>query len=258
MPFRSYFWQDAEFDEPELAGALAELVEPASAVSALEAFRVLMNSDDVAAAGIALDQYQSAEAGSRWGIENPFASEASTVLRRARDLLEQDPVRQGEFGARVRGANHASALVAMTNLAEAADAVGIAKVIDQATDTVVRSVAFNAAERAADEARQVDEPWGLDVLVGALSRGLDNLRWPSWDRADALRVLAVAAPPLAVEKAHALLHAPALDLQTRAAWVLAELNFDASRNLLAEVAESWPDDAPYPAFEVRQVLDEVE
>ena len=38
MTFRSYYWQGAEFTDPDLERAVAELVEPTSSVRTREAF----------------------------------------------------------------------------------------------------------------------------------------------------------------------------------------------------------------------------
>ena len=172
------------------------------------------------------------------------------MLRRAREQLAHEPVRRGDHGARIGGANHASALVALTNLAEPQDAPAIARVIERAADSRLRSVAFITAATAVEMATQRDPG-----LLDALRRGVDNQDWTAGDRADALRILALAAPDEAEPKARELLNSRDLELQTRAAWVLAENDLAENRAQLMELVASWPR-APYPAFEVRRALEE--
>ncbi|MFB6984463.1 hypothetical protein [Streptomyces sp. NPDC056304] len=85
-----------------------------------------------------MDYYQSYDAMWRHGIENPFEQFDAEVLTSARQLLRQPPVvaaRQRE--AKEDGANHASALAAMMNLAEPGDADLIAESLNSATTSAV-------------------------------------------------------------------------------------------------------------------------
>ena len=249
MSFDSYFWLDAHFDDPALSAARAELAQPTSEEASKAAFRRLLRSDSVAAQGVAFDQYRYAEASSRFGDGNPFEPEAEEVLQRAREALRQPPTARGEQGARIDGANHASALAAILNLAQSEDAQTVVDVLGQAGNSDVRTGALEVAQSVAERSATVDP-----ALVGAVARAVDNPQWPWRDREQALAVLYEAAPAAAIEKALQLLNAPDLRMRIRAAWVLAEADLERHRPLLTELAASWPDDAPYPAFEVRQAL----
>jgi hypothetical protein len=251
MTFDGYYWLDAGFDDPALDAARAELAEPTSQKAARDAFRTLLRADSIAAHGVAFDQYRYAEASSRHGIGNPFESEAAAVLALARATLEQPSIPRGAEGAKIAGANHASALAAMLNLAQPEDAERVADILEQTAVSDVRSNALEAAMTIAERSSTIDPK-----LVNALERAVDNSTWPSWEREQALRALYQAAPKRALSRARTLVRDPDLTMRVRAAWVLAEDDLEGNRELLIKIVAGWPEDAPYPAFEVRQMLEE--
>lgn len=249
MGFDTYYWSAAEFADPDLAQAKAELAEPTSVGASARAFGRLIAADSTAANGVAFDHYAYAEASGRFGADNPFRVYADQVRGRARETLAALPVARRTEGAAIDGANHASAAAALMNLAESADQPLLAAAFTSATSSDVRVAVLDAAETAVEAGGPVD-----DRLMSALALGVSDESLPLGDREAALRVLNVAAPQRAVALAGGLLdHAP-LALQTRAAWVLAERAIEPNRDRLAELVARWPDSAPYPAFEVRQAI----
>lgn len=80
-------------------------------------FLTLLRSGDQAAVGIALDTYQQADADSRFGGEPMYGEHRAEVLQAARELLRQPPSPADMSPHMGAGANHASALNAMMNLA---------------------------------------------------------------------------------------------------------------------------------------------
>ena len=253
MAFDSYHWLDADFADPALDDARAELAEPTSEDAARSAFVTLLEARQPAARGVAFDHYRYAEASSRFGEANPFTESAQRVLQRARETLRQAPVEKGVHGAAVPGANHASALGPMVNLAQPEDGALIADILRTPAGPDVWAGALDAAQTVAERAPAVDPD-----LVGALTAAVaDPAR--SWrDRADALGVLAFASPTAALARADAMLGVPDLRMRVRAAWVLAEGDLEANRQRLNRLVKTWPDDAPWPAFEVRQMLEDAE
>lgn len=249
MVFNSYYWHDADLGEPALEQARAALArdDPAELV---RPFLLLLGSARIAARGIALDHFHHAEATSRFGSANPFRPHRATVLEAARALLADPPVSQGFEGAEIDGANQASALGAMVNLAEPADAARVAMVIGTAPNRAVREVALLCAETILQSAPA--QP-ALSEAIRDLARDTEA---SDRDRGDALQLLVLAEPEEAVALALELLRHPSLRLQADAAWLLAEQDRDRYAPLLAGVVAGWPDDAPYPAFEVRQLLDD--
>ena len=80
--------------------------------SSLGEFGARLESDDIDVVRGALDDFQSAQADTRWGVDNPYWPLASKVRSAARGLLGQPP----------SGDSHASALTVMWHLAEEEDA----------------------------------------------------------------------------------------------------------------------------------------
>ncbi|MEV4250932.1 hypothetical protein AB0J63_47035 [Streptosporangium canum] len=76
--------------------------------SRLGEFRAQLESDDIDVVRGALDDYQSAQADTRRGVDNPYWPLANEVRFAARDLLRQPPSDR----------SHASALTVMLHLAE--------------------------------------------------------------------------------------------------------------------------------------------
>lgn len=116
MIFNSYHWRRSVLSTPELERARGQV----SATRDRASFALLLRSNDMAAVGVAFDQYQYGEASSRWGSSNPFAEYQDEVAARAREILRGLPS-SNSSGAQ-SGANHASALNALSNLAEPEDA----------------------------------------------------------------------------------------------------------------------------------------
>jgi hypothetical protein len=212
-------------------------------------FGVLLNSDDTSAVGIALDYYHRQEAQRRHGPENEFSDYAPTVLQRARMLLTQPPLSVGDLGAAVTAANHASALAAMLNLAEAGDAEAIAQVLGTTASQAVREIAImtagTALERSAEPSVRLVEV--LSAIAGDESADVVN-------RLDALTALSGSDSPGALGSILAALGSDDLRVQTHAAYMLAFDHRDEYLPILRRAAASWPDDAPYPADEVRDLL----
>lgn len=248
MVFNSYYWHDAVMGEPALAQA-RDALSRQDTTEPVRPFLTLLASTRVAARGTALDHFQYAEATSRFGFENPFLAHRAEVLDAARTLLADPPVDRGEGGAEIDGANHASALGAMMNLAEPQDGQRIAAIISSGATPDVRELALLCAETILEASPSQPD------LTDALRRIVVDDDASDGDRGKSLHLLALADPAEAVSRAVELVRNPSLRLQASAAWLLADLDSDRYGTLLDDVVSRWPDDAPYPAFEVRQLLD---
>jgi hypothetical protein len=246
--FDSYYWHGARLD-PDLERARSA-VRDGDVKMAVDAFRALLASPRVAANGIALDHYHYAEATSRFGVENPFAVASGDVVNTARALLDAPPVVEGADGASIAGANHASALGALVNLADESDADRLADVIEGRPDPVVLGLALQCAGTVLETGAS---PGRLATVVRGLAQDPEV---PARERGNALHLVALTDPGIAEHLAGELIGSSDLRLQADAAWLLADRDLDHYRQLLEEVVGSWPDDAPYPAFEVRQLLEE--
>src|SRR4051794_13900351 len=234
MVFTSYYWHDAVMGAPELEQARDALSRDGTA-EPVRPFLILLSSTRVAARGTALDHFHHAEATSRFGSENPFSAHRAEVLDAARTLLADPPVDRGEDGAEVDGANHASALGAMINLAEPQDGQRIAAVISSGATPLVRELALQCAETILEASPSQPD------LTDALRRVVVDDDASDRDRGDSLHLLALAEPAEAVSRAVELVRHPSLRLQASAAWLLAERDSDRYGTLLDDVVSAWPD-----------------
>ena len=248
--FNSYYWSPVPMSDPVLDAARAELREPTSLDASLGAFRTLLRSSSPAAVGVALDHFRYAEASSRFGTANPFLSEADAVVRQARAALDEPAVAKATEGAAFDGANHASALAALVNLAQPEDGARVTRALDSARDVNVRENALQLAKRIARMSA------ASPPLVDALLRAAGNRAWSSNERAEALGVLYRAAPAQGVRLALRHLLDPDLMMQARAAWVLLQDDPEANRDRVVALVADWPDDAPFPAVDVRLALED--
>src|SRR5215212_4844252 len=119
MTFNTYYWHGYVLQDAQLERARSTLATSGGR-DATGAFELLLRSDEPAAVGIALDHYHYVDASTRHGSGSPFAPYAGSVRARALDMLRQPPIPAG--GVTEEGANHASALGALLNLAEPEDA----------------------------------------------------------------------------------------------------------------------------------------
>ncbi len=246
--FDSYYWRSARLEDLGLDRARQD-VRAADAGVASRAFQVLVSNSRVAARGIALDHFHHEQAIARFGVDNVFDSFRSQVLQTARALLAGPPIHQGDDGASIDGANHASALGALLNLAERQDADRIVEILDARPDHVILELALQCADTLlGKDARQT-------ALGGAVRRLVEDPHAPARDRGFALHLLERTDPERAERLALGLIRDEDLRLQADAAWLLAERDLARHRPLLEGVVAAWPQTAPYPAFEVRQLLD---
>ncbi|MFJ6381026.1 hypothetical protein ACIQI7_13640 [Kitasatospora sp. NPDC092039] len=250
MSFDSYHWWGCRLDNSELDDARAGLASGTGGKAGdHDAFRTLLRSGDTVAVGIALDHYHHADSTGRYGAENPFADDAAEVLDRARKILESPPSPASTTGAEHDGADHASALLAMLNLARPEDSGLIASALRQATTANSTEAAALVAGTVLEESATLDQE-----LVDALS---DILFEDSNSPAERLHALMAFANVRSAEAARVAARAIELSdfrLQAHAALILARRHLPAYRTLVERVVASWPKDAPFPAPTVLDLL----
>ena len=126
MTFRTYFWDNIKLETPKLRRARHSLLYSKDTPTVKQkAFFTLLNSDSIPAQCICFDRYNRGEANSRWGISNPFYDLSYTIRTKALKILKSMPVSAPEFPE----ASHASALLALMNLATPDDAEIICEVL---------------------------------------------------------------------------------------------------------------------------------
>ncbi|MFI0967580.1 hypothetical protein ACH4S8_40315 [Streptomyces sp. NPDC021080] len=232
----TYYWDSTPLSDPEMATARDMLVRHSSGPEFTEAFFKLLRSGKRVPVSIALARYQYSEAESRWGPDNPAESVSAEVLERARWLLSHPPMKARECGTVHDEADHASALMAMMNLADVQDADLIADVIERSPEPEVLAAASMAAHRPFEFAA-VPEP----RLVEAIGRrAADDSLSPS-TRAEVLQALRYADCARGSEIALSLAESDDVTLQVAAAQVLAAAHLATHREVVERLRESWPE-----------------
>ncbi|MFF1916292.1 hypothetical protein ACFVYE_32855 [Streptomyces sp. NPDC058239] len=209
--------------------------------SRLGEFSARLGSDDIDVVRGALDDYQSAQADTRWGVDNPYWPLANEVRFAARDLLGQSP----------SGRSHASALTVMWHLAEEEDADLIADALEGAPDAEVREMALLAAGTALAEGEEPNRRLLATITATVLDEGLDVR-----DRKDAMQALEDLDLPEVEDLIVRLSESSALELQVYAAGCLATpLRLRVHRDRVRRLARSWPEDAGWEAKHVREAVE---
>lgn len=251
MTFDSYHWQRATLGTPELERARALV----STTNDRASFELLLRSNETAAVGIALDQYQYGEATSRWGTPNPFAEHSAEVAARARVMLREPP--SPETQQANAGANHASALTALTNLIEPEDASFVVPALTHTPTADLRSAATTAAGRVLEKASTTSAPpvAALEEMVAALEKMVFDDALTTRERIDALSSLACGASTRVTNVLLRVLENPEVKLQAHAALHLLDRDQGVHRPVVERVARTWPAEPPYPAEDVLEALD---
>ncbi|MDO0931820.1 hypothetical protein QQY66_09045 [Streptomyces sp. DG2A-72] len=249
--FGTYHWQGVKLGDPALDAARSELASPSDEDAALRAFVDLLRSGVTAAVGIALDHYHYAISMERHGFGNVLRDFDQEVLQRARQILRDAPSAASETGASMKGRDSASALLIMINRAEVEDSESIARVLDAPPNYDAESAAFRSAGRILQLSAGVDER-----LVTALTRVVFDDGRDVDDRLEALQALSKSSSPQALADFRRALELNDLELQATAARALAKHDLVSHRSLIEAKAATWPEDAPYPASDVRDILAE--
>ncbi|HET6705690.1 hypothetical protein [Amycolatopsis sp.] len=209
------------------------------ATSRLGEFGARLDSDDVDVVRGALDDYQSAQADTRWGVDNPYWSLADEVRFAARNLLGRPP----------SGRSHASALTVLWHLAEADDADLIADILEGGT--AERETALLAAGTALAQG----EPPNPRLLALITAMVLDESRGVQ-DRKGAMDALEDLDLPEVEDLLVRLSESPERALQVHAAVRLAmPLRLRVHRDRVRRLVESWPEDAGWEVREIRGALE---
>jgi hypothetical protein len=264
--FSSFYWDVAELAEadrravatlntasPPLPSAGYATHDPDGL---LAAYRTLLHSADVRARGVALDQYTYAQAQHRWGVDNPMTRFDDEVLAQARALLAVTPEPTDPLAAQPQVTacwNSALGVLAFLTDDTAADLPRIIEVLDSAFPLDVLDVySFWALE-----VRLVDADEPTCARVGEwLAATFTDERLPIQVRIAAVGVFGddrFAARLGQRGTIAGLLDHPEIRLAIQAAWVLAGIDSGHAEVVRRAVA-GWPDDAPYPADEVREIL----
>ncbi|WP_344659841.1 hypothetical protein [Catenulispora subtropica] len=230
----TYYWDATTLASPELVVAQT-ILTGARDGDVVAAFHLLLRSGERVPVAMAVAWFQYAEAQARWGVDNPYEAAAAEVLERARWLLRFPPMPAADSGAVRDEADHASALLAMTNLAEAQDADLIADVIERSSEPEVLA---NAAWAAGGPLEQADAP--EPRLVEAIGRRAGDRTLDPRIRAELLGALRFADCERGAEIAMRLAEESDVEMQVAAAQVLAAAHLATHRPVVERLRASWP------------------
>jgi hypothetical protein len=247
MTFDSYYWHDSLVGTPELERARQQL----AAERDRKAFELLLRSGDPVAVGIALDQYHHADASTRHGTVSPFEEYREEVVARAREILRGAP--SPESGGTEAGANHASALGALMNLAAPEDATLIVGALEQTRTSNLRLAAAYAGSTALESSTTPDER-----LIAALEQLAFDEAAELDERRAAVSALGRTRSASATNALLRMTRLADLGLQARAALHLLNIDRRAHRTRVEEIVRTWPEHPPYPADEVLERLAEAD
>lgn len=247
--FDSYHWQNAVLDDPDLQAARNRLGRSPGGEEGVRSFLTLLRSSEEAARGIALDYYHYAASQERYGSPNPFSGFRSEVLEAARNILRAPARPARESGGDFDGAEHASALVALANEATEQDSGLVVDALRKASSFDTVSAALQAAGRIM---RWSDPP--PDNLVSSILLIVHDEDLDLDERLEALQALARGKTPETLRELARVAEFRDPVLQVTATHALAFHDLETYRSFVEERFASWPDDSPYPASEVRDLL----
>ncbi|MEQ1505218.1 MAG: hypothetical protein ABMB14_23495 [Myxococcota bacterium] len=247
MGFVSIFWSG----EPEGDSNIAAALDLASAVgqtpgAQLAAFERLLLGSSSRSRGMAFDHYFYANAQTRFGF-------GAMVSERAR-LELGSPAVSGTTasGAPIRGANHASALNIVALLGDARDLPRIGATLAEAVDP---SVVWSCCMAASTCLRDCDV--AHPGLFAALEAVVGSADLPDATKIEAVDALGASASRESERILERVVRSDRVPASLQAAIRLAERDFAAHRTLLEAFAARLPDDAPYPASDLRDLLEEL-
>ncbi|NUK22176.1 hypothetical protein HRW14_03890 [Streptomyces lunaelactis] len=249
MTFDSYHWQEAQIDDAELARARSRL---ASDEGEGTDFLALLRSDCAVAVGVALDHYHHAETMTRFGDNNPFDPYSDEILARARSVLKSPATLKRETGAYEDGANHSSALLVMTILADPdapEDREAIASALQTASTRASLEAATEAAGMILSDASSLDQN-----LLNALAEIILDETRDVWDRVRGIVALGNVTDRRAGDVLARAAQQKIQKIQLEAAIILSSRHMSTHRGVIEEITSSWPEDADYPESLVLDAL----
>ncbi|MFJ2203415.1 hypothetical protein [Streptomyces violaceusniger] len=241
------YWERHRFDDPAVAADRDELLKSANQnPDRYTAFLNLLHSGRRDAVCTALEYFHYQDRQARWGFGNPLDEYAGEVLDCARWVLRGTPLPEA------RGKDRASALWAIQNRAEAADAPLITAALRAVDGDVVDDGAVSAAGQSLYDCEVPEDP-ELVAQLGAMA--LDEDR-PLRVRVACARALSSAESDQAADLAVRLTDLSELELQMAGALVLTA-HLETHRPLLERLVATWPPDSP-EADDIRDALEEDE
>lgn len=249
--FKSYYWTPQDLDTKGLRRAYQQFCNSDSTLEQkLESFKKLLESGSVIAQGIAFDQFFYTESLSRFGSTNPYWQYSEQLLSQAREQLKTPPVTVVKPKEKaIVGANHASALGVLAHLGQEHDISLIEPILRSSRDINVLDMGFRAARQCLKDTENL-----YPEIILTLSQIIFDEERDLGIRAAAISAFSDYMIPEVEEVLVKAAKQCPLPISAHAAWLLSVYDLQKHLVLLQELSEAWPNDAMYPASEVRDLL----
>jgi hypothetical protein len=250
--FVSYYWLPEALEDKHLIDEFERLLSKNSTMEEkIKSFGMLLESENTVAQCIAFDHFFYRDSLLRYGVDNSFYHYQDELLKKARNQLRSGAVvSTTPRGKKVYGANYASAFGVLTHLGEEKDIELVDSIFQASRDMEVLYSGCLALKRCLGVTKKF-----YPSLLSSISRIIYDDRQPEDLRVIAIGALADYEIPEVDELLVEVSQKCGLPLCAYAATLLGSRNFAQYRDLLQQLADSWPEDARYPASEVRDLLE---
>ena len=250
--FISYYWAPETLEDTSLNQAFQKLIDSESTTKEkLFAFETLIENDSVIAKSIAFDHFFYNESITRHGKENPFLYYKDKLIENARNILKGQSITSiTPTGEQIFGANYASALGILVHFSEEKDIELIRPILLNSSDIAVLFAGFMAVGRCLSTIKKYD----LQIIT-SITRIIHEDQWPEQLKVMAINALRDYETPEVEEFLVEVSKTCTLPISAYAAKILGSRNLARYRDLLQELVDSWPEDARYPASEIRTLLE---
>jgi hypothetical protein len=254
--FIAYHWESFQSTELQAVEHALAIAHGATAEDRLRSFLTLLRSKDVAAQGIAMDNYSYNQTLQRWGCENEFQPYESEILATARQQLQCPPVTpDSDPEGYTVGANHASALCVLRYLGTEADCNEVASILRTSQETYVLYLACEALGTCW-EGSQIVCPDILKVLrhlIFDVDLSDSSILRVSIAAIDSLSGYQVAgAESILMEALRHENH----EISAQAALVLVRWDLPQYYEQIQKFMQNWPESDNFTVFAVQQEIDE--
>lgn len=253
MSFRSYFWNEKGIESEAVKVAFETLSSDfASEEEKVSAFKSLLADGGSVALGIAFDQYFYRNSQTRFGNSNIYEQFDEELLNQARKELKKSPYSGlTNSGDSIVGANYASSLNLLALLGDESDLPLITPILLNSSDESVIWAGCMAASTCLRDAKTA-----YSDLFAALKRIIESEAFAEATRLEALSGLVESQANEAESMLVEVVQSTDFPINVYAAIGLGERNLERHRNLLEDLLSDLPEDAIYPASDLKDLLDE--
>lgn len=249
--FASYYWtEDALGDSASILAFKQLLSDEFSVVQKTGAFLVLLRNHNPAAQCVAFDYFFYYESLGRYGLNNPFSPYSDELLTKARKQLQTKPIQsESPSGTIIAEANYASALGVLAHLGVEEDIDGITQILKSSYDATVIFNSCLVLQRVFGFTQK-----HYPEIVSIMIQIIKDDKWTENIRIMGVRAFANYKVFEIEEVLVDICKKCSLPISAYAAVILGNWDIQRHRNFLQKLSDKWPENAQYPASEVRSLL----